>query len=572
MNVLLRGLLGAAAAALGALIVSALLTTGDAATLNAAEWWYATWRMVAPAAALGLVASLVASDTRPARIGAAVLPLAVAIALIYVPFQGPLRVRVVQAALWGIGVVALLALVGLRTRFAPRIAAALGLFTAVGFVASMRSLHLFQPDAPPIVLLTIDTVRGDQFSFCGASDPVSVPNLEALARNSVRYCQAYAAVPLTGPSHTTMLSGMDPITLGIQANGQRIPKDIPWVPEILSDAGYATRAVVSAATLEPILGFRRGFDDYDLSASDRLSRGHRVFAFLGYEPHAGSAYDRPGAMTLGYVPTEFERGSFTWVHFFDAHFPYAPTPETAIRNGLSPGAKLDGAWGNNIFFLREADPSILQLGLALYRGELEDLDWLVGQVLSRLPNDAIVIVSGDHGESMGEHGETFDHGLVPYAPATHTPLLVYAPGWTPQQVDTPVSIADIGPTLLELAGLPIPEEMTARTLSSPLVDRAVLSYTFVSGHNVPTYGNQWLGPLAGIAARGGDDTVAATRWEDAARYTRSTDPLEQRGSALGRNDLLEQAATAAVSSAQSLGEAAVESEITDALRALGYIQ
>jgi choline-sulfatase len=270
------------------------------------------------------------------------------------------------------------------------------------------------PDGPlDVLLVTLDTTRFDRTAVGGAPK-TRTPHLAALADAGRTFVRAYAPVPVTLPSHTTVLAGVLPLTHGLTQNGtRRVPDDLPLMQERFAARGYATAAFVSATVLDARYGLARGFTRYEA-------------------PPPGAA-ERPGRETAmraaEYVRTlPVERSSFLWVHFYDAHAPYAPPAGT---DAPTP-----------------------------YDGEVRAADDALGVVLDALRTAGrlertLVCVTADHGEGLGDHGED-EHGMFLYEEAIHVPLVLSLPGaaWSDGgRDDRLASLADLAPTLLNLCGL-----------------------------------------------------------------------------------------------------------------------
>jgi choline-sulfatase len=266
------------------------------------------------------------------------------------------------------------------------------------------------PRPAPVVLITLDTTRADGLGCYG--NPASpTPVLDSLADRGARFSRAYAPVPLTIPSHSTLHTGLLPPRHGVRDNGDhRLSEEAVTLAERFAEAGYRTQAVIAAFVTQSSWGFGQGFQRYDEDlgvASDQLS--WRV--------------ERPADEVIDRALASLPDADFLWVHLFDAHAPYAPP---------------DG-------FEDFERP---------YDGELAFMDHQLQRLLSALPVDALIVVVGDHGEAFGEGGES-THGLLLEDGAVRVPLLLVGPGIPPHQViDRPVSLADVAPTLLRLRGLP----------------------------------------------------------------------------------------------------------------------
>jgi len=279
-----------------------------------------------------------------------------------------------------------------------------------------------------IVLVTIDTWRSDALGASG-SGRVNTPNLDAFAQGGLYVPKAWSSATLTAPSHATLLTGLQPYHHGVRDNhGFRMEVSIPTLASLLREKGYATAAFVSAHPLARIMGLDNGFTVYD----DRCAPGD----LLSVVPRW-----RPGAETIeatrDWLRTAPDR-FFLWVHLYEPHDPYTP-PEpykTAYRE-------------------------------APYFGEVAYADELVGRLKAALgaagENDALWIITGDHGESLGDHGEA-THGLFVYDPAARVPLIVWAPGLVPAAQREFARLVDVTPTVLALAGLPQPAGLDGRAL------------------------------------------------------------------------------------------------------------
>ena len=272
--------------------------------------------------------------------------------------------------------------------------------------------------------ITIDTLRADHLGSYG-DDRAETPNLDALAAGGVRFAHAYSAVPLTLPSHTVMFTGRRPFTTGVRVNGiHYLDAAERTLAERFHDAGYDTGATVSAYVLISKFGLAQGFDSYDDSLT--MDDVYRFYAEIPADEAVRRFerwLDRRGARAGG------ERPFFAWLHLFDPHQPYAPPPPFDRRFAGDP-----------------------------YRGEIAFVDSQVGVLLDGLQERGLrdgtaVVVTSDHGEAFGEHGEE-GHGLLAYDETLHVPLIVDAPGLAAGRVvDERVSLYDLTPTLVELFGL-----------------------------------------------------------------------------------------------------------------------
>ena len=276
---------------------------------------------------------------------------------------------------------------------------------------------------PSAVLITLDTTRADALG-CYGNARSSTPNLDRLAAEGVRFERAYAVAPLTLPSHTSMLTGLYPPRHGVRSNGPLpAPSSAATLAELASRAGLETAAFVSAAVLDARFGLAQGFARYDAPVKAKGAQAQ-------YE-------ERPGAETVARAADWLESCDgtpfFLWVHLFEPHAPYAP-----------PAEFQGPAFG---------EP---------YLGEVAAADRAVGRLLEALESagageTTTVVVVGDHGEALGDHGEV-SHGSLCYDATLHVPLIVrpaggLGAGATEARV---VSVADVFATLaaaLDLSGV-----------------------------------------------------------------------------------------------------------------------
>jgi choline-sulfatase len=314
------------------------------------------------------------------------------------------------------------------------------LFGVAVVVATCAAFFLLRPSPPPnVILITIDTLRRDHVS-CYEGARAQTPAIDALAAEGVRFDAAEAGCPLTLPSHASMLTGLDACRHGLRDNlGHALParssRAFATLPEILTDAGYATAAFVSGATLDAVYGLDSGFDVYsDPDRPDQRGAVHLA-------ERRGDETTQAARAWLDARPGSDDRPLFLWVHYFDPHAPYeAPYPHD------------DG----------ETDAE-------RYAGEVAYADAQVARLLADLRergilDDAVVILLSDHGEGLGEHGER-THGHLLHEATLAVPLILKAPGVTAGAVvEQVVRTTDLLPTILALLGLPPAEDIDGRDL------------------------------------------------------------------------------------------------------------
>ncbi len=268
--------------------------------------------------------------------------------------------------------------------------------------------------APSVLLVTLDTFRADRLG------QGFTPTLDRLASQSLHFTEARSVAPLTLPAHVSIMTGQRPPRHGVRLNGAVLDGGGTTLAAQLRAAGYHTGAVVGAFVLDRRFGLADGFDEYD----DDIARDPDAMDTLHAERPAGRVVDRAVAMLARAAATT---PWLQWVHLYDAHAPYAPPPAALAR-----------ASGN------------------AYNGEIAYLDEQLARLfdaVARRPDAAgtVIVVVGDHGESLGAHDEA-THGMLVFEPALRVPLVIQAPGVTAEVRHDAASVIDIVPTVLALAG------------------------------------------------------------------------------------------------------------------------
>jgi len=272
------------------------------------------------------------------------------------------------------------------------------------------------PRIDGVVLVTLDTTRADRLSPYGFMD-LPMPGLERLAREGVVFDRAQSVAPLTLPAHASLFTGVYPPTHGVRDNlSDPLGQDQVTLAEVLAGRGFHTAAFVGSAVLLPDRGLNQGFETYSsgrLVDDDSPLRGQR-------------RADVVIAETIGWLRGVGGSPYFVWAHLYDAHRPYDPP---------SP-------------FETMADPYVGEIGFADSQLSrlLDEIDRL------GLADRTMVVVVGDHGESLGERGER-DHGIFVYENVLRVPLIMRMPGVTPRRVGGLVRIIDVMPTILAALGL-----------------------------------------------------------------------------------------------------------------------
>ena len=307
-----------------------------------------------------------------------------------------------------------------------------------------RKLGVDLPQASDrnVLLVTVDTLRGDALGADGG--PARTPNIDRLAATGIRFSFAHAHAVVTLPSHASILTGLYPFQHGYRENaGYRLTPGVQTLAARLKSSGFATGAFVAAFPLDARFGLTPGFDTYD-GRFDDVGSG-AVFLLP----------ERPGPVVVSravqWIRAQ-ERRWFAWVHLYEPHAPYRPPPPFDREYAAQP-----------------------------YYGEVAAADRALGplfDVAGGLSRPTIVVLTGDHGEALGDHGE-MTHGLFAYESTLHVPLIVAELGihrgtgtdvrGGRLQADLSVSDAlarhvDIVPTILDALGLPIPPDLPGHSL------------------------------------------------------------------------------------------------------------
>ena len=337
---------------------------------------------------------------------------------------------------------------------------------------------------PNIVLITLDTTRADRLG-CYGYELAGTPNLDALANRSVLFERAYAPAPMTCPSHASVFTGLWPPEHGVFTNGQvSLDDDLSTVAELLSADGYNTAAFVAAFVLQEKFGFKQGFKVFD----DDLSRAAADIDVLHQYRDGQYVIDSALSWLERLETSKDSSPFFCWVHLYDAHDPYIDHPKE---------------FGDKFSDRR-------------YDGELAYVDLQVGRLLEKLKSsglgeNTVIVVVGDHGESLGEHGEE-THGYMLHDSTLRVPLLIASPdaNTEPRRIQSPVTIVSLFPTLLEFAGVKTSPAQATRNLAAACRGSSIAAQFCYSQTDEP-YLQAFWSPLKGLTTE---------RW----RYVRSTKP------------------------------------------------
>jgi len=284
-----------------------------------------------------------------------------------------------------------------------------------------------------VLLLTIDALRADHLGCYGYDRPTS-PAIDRRAAEGMRFDRAYCPRPKTSASFATLFTGLFPRQNGVYQCRTRLEDRYTTMAEIFRAAGWRTAAVVTNGNLFPQFGFDQGFEEFFFGHSLAAEGNARALTWLSN--HAADA-----------------QPWFLWIHHIDPHKPYTPP------------APYDEMFGRGA-----AEGDRHQRKIDLYDGEVRYTDEQVGLLFDWLAASpaarrTLVIVTADHGESLGEHGIFYEHGPNPYEPSARVPLFFWAPGTIPAgSCPAVVNLIDLLPTLLDVVGMPSIPMLPGRSL------------------------------------------------------------------------------------------------------------
>jgi arylsulfatase A-like enzyme/tetratricopeptide (TPR) repeat protein len=423
------------------------------------------------------------------------------------------------------------------------------IFVFVGCVAIAAAYLLLrssmqksvQPEKFPnanILLITIDTLRADHLPTYGYTK-IKTPGFDRLAAESIVFEDAVAHVPMTLPSHACILTGLLPFSNGMRDNaGFILDSKIKTLAEILKEHGYQTAAFVSAFVLDSQFKLDQGFDLY---SDDFALAAARVTNIDLYRRAADTEVE-----VDAWLNKNASKKFFLWVHYYDPHDPYEPLEPYRTEYADSP-----------------------------YDGEIAYTDHVLGKLLDRfeipkLKQNTIVILTGDHGEGLGEHNEK-THSLFIYNATQHVPFMFRIPRMAPKRIHTIAEHIDIAPTLLDLAGIPPQPSMQGRSLTSDFQEeatgpRAAYSESFLSELH---YG--WS-PLRSL-------TTSEYKFIEAPTpelYDRRSDRAETKNIAAQKPEIVKSFRKKLEELLRSVSQTApvarkIDSETEEKLRALGYV-
>jgi len=365
------------------------------------------------------------------------------------PFSGRLRINAEverldvpwpRATVLGVSwMVWFLAIASISALLAPR-----ALRRHIAILAVLASVHCAKAaEKTPVVLISIDTLRADHVSAYGYTR-IRTAHIDSLA--GTVYLRIQSQIPLTMPSHTSLMTSTYPFANRVEENSESVPPGAVTLASVLHANGYRTAAFVGSIVLDRRYGLDKGFDVYDSPFE----------AAGGETPNPYSARVRRDAALVmraarQWIDANRNQPMFVFLHFYDLHTPYS-LPRAA---GLTPS-------------------------VAGYDAELQYVDQEIGRLREVLERDglwdkALVVLLADHGESLGDHGET-SHGYFIYQSTMHVPLIVHWPadgGKHPERVAEPGGLIDVAPTILDFLQIAAPPSFAGNSLLSGRGDRMI---------------------------------------------------------------------------------------------------
>ena len=340
---------------------------------------------------------------------------------------------------------------------------------------------------PNLVLITIDTLRADHVGAYGYARDTS-PEMDRLAGEGILFEQAQVQWPKTNPSMASMMSSTYCMTNGVREYGAPIDPKLMTLAQIMDRAGYYCASFVANAHLGRFFNFDRGFDEVHELWAERQHAHPLSLNYVG-------TYDneRIAALVTAWIGAHQDETFFLWLHLLDPHGPYEP-PEALqtpyLDDEIYDSQNMGVAWAQVPYYQRREGMALLADYVARYDGEVAYSDQVVSRVVAELDahglaGNTLLVVSADHGESLGEHKYYFDHGKYMYQSCLRVPLVFYWPGTIPagRRIDTPVGMIDLLPTLLELLGIDISpyraefqgHSFAASIRGAPMAGRAIFA-------------------------------------------------------------------------------------------------
>lgn len=377
---------------------------------------------------------------------------------------------------------------------------------AAAVLGCEREPHRAQPN---VLLLTIDTLRADRVGSYGYP-LATTPAIDALAKRGVRFADTTVAWPKTWPSLASMVTGKYPISNGILLRPRRpLPDESVTLAEALQGAGYTTGAVVANVNVGRDFGFAQGFDQFVESWAEEATRLTGKSTFENAPGRVkrftnGARVTDQGIATLDALVAQGkdrDKPFFLWLHYIDPHGPYVPPPAyAALFNGAHPSVPVALDLLPN--YQLQVDPATGQVSNDLgfyqtqYDREVRAVDDQIGRMLAALDErgltrETLIVLTADHGESLGENKYYLEHGNVPYQTIAAVPMIFALDGRIPagRVIEHPVGLIDLFATVLALTGTPLPPEAQSTSLVPLLsgADATAPAYVFMESGNVEPF-------------------------------------------------------------------------------------
>ena len=445
-------------------------------------------------------------------------------------------------------------------------AAWIGLSVGCGGADATRPRH--------VVMISIDTLRADHLG-CYGNEVVRTPHMDHLADDGVLFENHMSSCPTTLNSHTSLMTGTYGHTHGAARNGFLVPEENTMLAELMQERGYRTAGFIGAFPLHARFQFAQGFDRYDQIMGARSGEEVNGKVLRWLDQHESEPF-------------------FLFVHYWDAHYPYTPPPpyDRMYRDDeLDLKGSMDEIEGVRVA-LRESDPDAGQKSdvlRAAYAGGVTYADVHVGALLEALKakglyDDALIVLTSDHGEAMDEHSEYWDHGQTIYETSIHVPLIVKLPqnqraGTRSERL---LCNVDVMPTILDCTGIPTPPAVEGVSFAAVLEGRSLESPTAMFAeatkpHTEAHEAGSWVNQLKCQAIRAGRWKLThrpmsgqTELFDLEADQGEETDLMNDPSPENSRRAKVLLAALLAWSAQEGTGEEDMSEESLQALRELGY--
>jgi arylsulfatase A-like enzyme len=305
-----------------------------------------------------------------------------------------------------------------------------------------------------VVLITLDTTRPDHLGYNGYGNALTT-HIDRLAEQGATFAQAIAPIPITLPSHCSMLTGLEVFSHGLRDNGTFYVRDnITTLAEILKNKGYVTAAVIASFVLDKRFNLNQGFDFYEDKLDNQLNTKNNKVAT--WEGHAYRRFDRPASevsrIAIDWLEKNHKEKFFLWIHFYDPHQPYNPPSQYKSEIAKEPHKSYDG--------------------------EIAYMDHELGKFINKLKeknltSKTLIVVASDHGEALGEHDKFIGHGFFAYEEEIKSALIFVLPDFIPKtkKIHDQVSLASVTPTILDILGMKVNIKFDAKSLFPRILNK-----------------------------------------------------------------------------------------------------